>query len=73
VEFGGDVRTCVVRCARDLVDDLRAAIDDRDDVAEIAAAEEIAVPTALEGFKLGGEEVGRGDGADACARWQFVG
>jgi hypothetical protein len=43
----------------DLVDELLTAVDEGDDVAEVAAAEEVALAAALEGLELGGEQVGR--------------
>lgn len=58
-EFGGDVVAHVCRRSGDFVDDLLAAVDEGDDVAEVAAAEEVAVAAALERLELGGEQVGR--------------
>lgn len=57
-QLGGDVRAHVVGRLCDLISQFLAAVDERDDVAEVTAAQEVAVAAAFERFELRGEELG---------------
>jgi hypothetical protein len=71
-EFGGDVLAYVGQRLCHLVDQLRAPVDEGDDVAEVAAAEEVAVSAALERLELGGEQVGWRDSVDGRSGRQLA-
>ena len=45
----------------DLGHELGPAIDDQDDVFQVAAADDIGVAATVKGLELGGHEVGGGD------------
>lgn len=71
-QLGGDVRAHVVGRLCDLINQFLAAVDERDDVAEVTAAQEVAGAAAFERFELRGDEVGRRGRAYPCAGWKFA-
>lgn len=52
----------------DLFDDRRPAVDEKDDVLEVAAAEMVAVAATFERLELGSQQIWRCDSADPGAR-----
>jgi hypothetical protein len=59
------------RTAMDFVDQLRAPIDDGDDVLKIVTRQEISVPAVAECIELRRQKERRGHEADRTARWQI--
>jgi hypothetical protein len=52
--------------------DRRATVDDEDEILQIMAREEVAVPATFERFRFRGQEVRRGDNPDLQIRRQLV-
>jgi hypothetical protein len=64
----GDVCTQVDVRGGDFGDDRLAAVDQRDDVGEVAAAKKVVIPSAGERLELRGEQICGRDGTNATAR-----
>src|SRR6188472_1969671 len=60
-DLGADVCPYVVRRGGDITHNLRAAIDDRDDVLEVMARDDVIATASVKCLQLGGDEQSRRD------------
>ena len=58
-DLGADVRAHVVHRGGDIIDNLRTAIDDGDDVLEVMARDNVVAAASVKRLQLGGDEQSR--------------